>query len=151
MSWHQHPQTEFYPEAEPKWLETRPGEHCVIRVSAQDTGGVYSLVEIVSDPGDGTPMHIHENEDEHLAVLEGTARLAYGDKTFDCRAGEVVTLRKGIPHAWGNRSNAPLRMAFLVSPGGLEGILSLIANSARSDVPALAERCHIKIVGPAPF
>jgi carboxymethylenebutenolidase len=119
------------PQVKPEWFETRPGEHCLIRVSAQDTDGLYSLVEIVSDPGDGTPMHIHEREDEHVAVLEGTARLAYGDKTFDCRAGEVVTLRKGIPHAWGNRSTAPLRMAFLVSPGGTEKILSLLATFRR--------------------
>jgi carboxymethylenebutenolidase len=139
------------PHAKTEWFETRPGEHCLIRVSAQDTDGLYSLVEIVSDPGDGTPMHIHEREDEHIAVLEGTARLAYGDKTFDCRAGDVVTLRKGIPHAWGNRSSAPLRMAFLVSPGGTERILGLIAKGAPSDAPALAERFHIKIVGPAPF
>ena len=37
-------------------METRPDEHCLIRVSAKDTHGIYSLVEIVSDPGDGTPM-----------------------------------------------------------------------------------------------
>ena len=93
-----------------EWLTTRPGEHCLVRVSAKDTHGLYSLVEIVSDPGDGTPMHIHEREDEHIAVLEGTARIAYGDKVFDCRAGDIATLRKGISHAWGNRSSAPLRI-----------------------------------------
>jgi quercetin dioxygenase-like cupin family protein len=95
------------PIAKAEWLQTRPGEQCVIRVSVEDTHGLYSLVEIVSDPGDGTPLHIHEREDEHIAVLEGTARIAYGDKVFDCRAGDIATLRKGIPHAWGNRSSAP--------------------------------------------
>jgi quercetin dioxygenase-like cupin family protein len=88
-------------------------------VSAKDTHGLYSLVEIVSDPGDGTPMHVHETEDEHIAILEGTARIAYGDKVFDSHVGDVVTLRKGIPHAWGNRSSAQLRIAVLVSPGGI--------------------------------
>ena len=140
-----------FPQAKREWLETRPGEHCLTRVSARDTDGLYSLVEIVSDLGDGTPMHIHEQEDEHIAVLEGTARLAYGDKVFDSHVGDVVTLRKGIPHAWGNRSSAPLRIAFLVSPGGAEEILPLIANGTPADVPALAERFHIRIVGPAPF
>jgi quercetin dioxygenase-like cupin family protein len=140
-----------YPQANGEWLETRPGEHCLIRVSAKDTHGLYSLVEIVSDPGDGTPMHIHEREDEHIAVLKGTARVAYGDKVFDCRAGDVMTLRKGIPHAWGNRSSAPLQIAFVVLPGGAEEILYLIANGTPADVPVLAERFHIRIVGPAPF
>ena len=55
------------------WLATRPGEHCLIRVFAKDTQGLYSVVEILSDPGDGTPLHVHEREDEHIAVLEGTA------------------------------------------------------------------------------
>ena len=134
-----------------EWLETRPGEHCLIRVSARDTHGLYSLVEIVSDPGDGTPLHIHEREDEHVAVLEGTARIAYGDKVFDGQAGDVVTLRKGIPHAWGNRSKAPLRLAFLVSPGGCEEALELIASGSPADIPAVAERFRIRVIGPAPF
>jgi mannose-6-phosphate isomerase-like protein (cupin superfamily) len=141
------------PYAQPKqqWLKTKPGEHCLIRISAKDTHGMYSLVEIVSDPGDGTPMHVHETEDEHIAVLNGTARIAYGDKVFDGQAGDVVTLRKGIPHAWGNRSSVPLRIAVLSSPGGIEEILSLIANGSQADVPALAERFHVRIVGAAPF
>lgn len=59
------------PQTKGEWLETRPGEHCLIRVSAKDTHGLYSLVEVVSDPGDGTPMHIHEREDEYLASWKG--------------------------------------------------------------------------------
>ena len=140
-----------YPQANGEWLETRPGEHSLIRVSAKDTHGLYSLVEVVSDPGDGTPMHIHEREDEHFAVLEGTARFAYGDKVFDGHAGDVVTLRKGIPHAWGNRTSAQLRMAVLVSPGGVEEILTLIANGTLGDVPALAESFRVRNIGPTPF
>ena len=134
-----------------EWLETRSGEHCLIRVSATDTQGLYSLVEILSDPGDGTPMHIHEREDEHIAVLDGTARIAFGDKVFDSHVGDVVTLRKGIPHAWGNRSSAALRIAILAFPGGIEAILELIVNAKPADVPALAEKFHVCNVGPAPF
>lgn len=140
-----------HPQTTGEWLETRPGEHCLIRVSAKDTHGLYSLAEIVSDPGDGTPMHIHEREDEHFVVLEGTARIAYGDKVFDSQAGDAVTLRKGIPHAWGNRSSAQLRMAVLVSPGGVEEIMYLIAKDSQADIPALAERFHVRVLGPAPF
>jgi mannose-6-phosphate isomerase-like protein (cupin superfamily) len=147
----QPPLNRTYLQAQGEWLETRPGEHCLIRVSAKDTHGLYSLVEILSDPGDGTPMHIHEREDEHIAVLEGTARIAYGDKVFDSHVGDVVTLRKGIPHAWGNRSSAPLRIAVLASPGGIEAILDLIVNANRADAAALAEKFHVRNVGPTPF
>ena len=139
------------PKPKREWLKTRPGERCLIRVSAKDTHGLYSLVEALSDPGDSTPMHVHGREDEHIAVLDGTARIAYGDKVFDVQAGDVVTLRRGIPHAWGNRSSAPLRIAALASPGGIEEILDLIVDATPADVPALAERFHVGVIGPAPF
>src|SRR6516164_7449526 len=81
------------------WLQTRPGERCFIRVAAADTNGAYSVVEILSLPGDSTPMHVHQNEDEHLFVLEGTARVARGDEAFDAPAGTTVAFPRHIPHA----------------------------------------------------
>jgi quercetin dioxygenase-like cupin family protein len=134
-----------------EWLETRPGERCLIRVPAADTNGVYSFVEIISSPGDGTPMHVHQNEDEHIVVLEGTACIAYGDKVFDAGTGKVVTLLRKIPHAWGNRSNSPLRIAVVAFPGGCEEVLRTIARGGAADLPALAERFGISLVGPVPF
>ena len=83
-----------------EWLVARPGERCLIRVPASDTDGLYSLVEIVSVPGDGTPLHIHQNEDEHLIVLEGVARVALGERESDVEAGSMVTLPRNVPHAW---------------------------------------------------
>ena len=115
-------------EKQTEWLQTRPAERCLIRISAADTNGAYSVVEIVSDHGDGTPIHIHQNEDEHFVILEGTARIASGDKTFDAAAGTAITLSKGVPHAWCNPSDSPLRMVVIVSPGGCEEILRFIAK-----------------------
>ncbi|MGM4959952.1 cupin domain-containing protein [Bradyrhizobium barranii] len=133
------------------WLQTRPGELFLMRVSAADTNGVYSLVEIVSDPGDGTPLHVHQNEDEYLFVLEGTARFALGDKIFDAEAGTMVTLPKGIPHAWGNRSTSKLRIAGIAYPGGVEEAMRVIAKGGVTDLPALAKKFAIKVLGPTPF
>ena len=33
------------------------------------------MLEIVVDHRNGTPMRIHQNEDEHFIILEGTAHL----------------------------------------------------------------------------
>ena len=133
------------------WLQTRPGERCLIRMSAADTNGAYSLVEIVSETGDGTPLHVHQKEDEHLLVLEGTARFAIGDKIFDADAGVMVTLPRDIPHAWGNRSGSRLRIAATACPGGVEEVLRIIAGDVGIDIPALAERFGVVALGPAPF
>jgi quercetin dioxygenase-like cupin family protein len=134
-----------------EWLETRPGERCLIRVPAADTNGVYSFVEVISSPGDGTPMHVHQNEDEHIVVLEGTARIAYGDKVFDAEAGKVVTLLRKIPHAWGNRSNSQLRIAVVAFPGGCEEALRVMARGGDVDLLALSARLGVSVVGPTPF
>ena len=133
------------------WLQTRPGERCLIRVPGADTNSAYSLVEIVSEPGDGTPLHMHQNEDEHLIVLEGVARVALGDRVFDVEAGSLVTLPKNVPHAWGNRSTAQLRIAVMAYPGGVEQVLRAIASDKDVDVPALARSLGVIPIGPAPF
>jgi quercetin dioxygenase-like cupin family protein len=127
-----------------EWLQTRPGEKCCIRVSAS----AYSVVEIVSSPGDSTPMHIHRNEDEHLIILEGTAHIALGDKRFDAAAGTAIFLPRNIPHAWGNASNSPLRFLGVCTPGGVEGALRAIARGEEADLVALAAKFGVQIVGP---
>jgi mannose-6-phosphate isomerase-like protein (cupin superfamily) len=131
-----------------EWLQTRPGERCLIRVSAVDTNGAYSVVEIVSSPGDSTPMHVHQNEDEHILVVEGTARIACGDKIFDVAAGSAVVLDKNVPHAWGNPSNSPLRIVVTCFPGGVEEVLRINAQGGDTDVKALSERFGVRSVGP---
>ena len=134
-----------------QWLRTRPGEQFLIRESSEHTKGLYAVLEIASSPGDGTPLHLHANEDEHFLVAEGTARIAYGDKIFDLQAGEVASLLRGIPHAWGNRTKADLRLVILVSPGGCEEALRILAENKDVDLRALGERFHIAPLGPTPF
>jgi hypothetical protein len=74
-----------------EWLQTRPRERCLLRVAAAETKGAWSAVEILSHPGDSTPMHVHQNEDGHFLVLGGTVRVARGDETFDAPIGTATT------------------------------------------------------------
>jgi quercetin dioxygenase-like cupin family protein len=132
-----------------EWLQSRPGERFLIRIPAAATNGSYSVTEILSSPGDSTPIHVHKNEDEHILVVEGTARILYGDKTFDAAAGTVITLARGIPHAWGNPTDTALRLLFTVAPGGVEEVLQLIATSGEQlDLQALANKYAVRIIGP---
>jgi mannose-6-phosphate isomerase-like protein (cupin superfamily) len=130
------------------WLQTRPGERCLIRTTAADTNGAFSVVEIISQPGDGTPIHVHRNEDEHFVILEGTARILYGDKTFDAPAGTSVSASRNIPHAWCNPFDTPFRMVVIASPGGCEDALRVIAKGGDVDKVALAARLQIEVLGP---
>ncbi len=131
-----------------EWFDTRPGEHCLIRVAGADTNGAYSVVEILSDHLDSTPMHVHQNEDECIFVLDGMSRIAYGDKIFELAAGSSITLNRGIPHAWCNPSESPLRLLVVATPGGIEEILPIIAKGGDIDLPALAAKYQVQVVGP---
>jgi hypothetical protein len=113
--------------------------------------GAYSVVEVVSNPGDSTPMHVHQNEHKHILIVEGTARIAYGDKIYDAAAGTVVTLTRQIPHAWGNATESALRVVIIATPGGCEEVLRAIAVGDDVDLKAISEKFSIQIVGPAPF
>ncbi len=136
-------------ELSAEWLQSRPGEYFLIRIPASATNGCYSVTEILSSPGDSTPVHLHEKEDEHILVMEGTARVLYGDKTFDATAGTVVSLARGIPHAWGNPTDTRLRLVITLAPGGIEEILPLIATSGdQLNIMALADKYAVRLIGP---
>jgi mannose-6-phosphate isomerase-like protein (cupin superfamily) len=136
------------PAGQGEWLQTRPGERCLIRVAAAETNGADSVVEILSHPGDSTPMHVHQNEDEQFLILEGTTRVVCGDETFDAPAGTTLALPRHIPHAWGNATNSTLRMVVTRWPGGCEAILPLIARGGAIDVRALGAKFGVRRVGP---
>ena len=131
------------------WLQSRPGEPFLIRVPAAATNGSYSITEIISSPGDSTPVHLHEKEDEYVLVVEGTTRFLQGDKTFDGKAGTIVSLARGIPHAWGNPTDAPIRLLMTATPGGVEEALRLIATIGDElDLQAISDKYAVRLIGP---
>jgi mannose-6-phosphate isomerase-like protein (cupin superfamily) len=68
-------------EGENEWSEVIRGERFIIRTSSAETNGVYSMLEVLADPRNGVPMHVHDNVDEHFIILEGKAFIANGDKS----------------------------------------------------------------------
>ena len=132
-----------------EWLQSRPGERFSIRIPASATNGSYSVTEILSSPGDSTTVHLHENEDEHILIVEGTARVLYGYKTFDATAGTMVSLARRIPHAWGNPTDTPIRLMITAIPGGVREVLRLIASGVdQLDLLALADKYAVRLIGP---
>jgi quercetin dioxygenase-like cupin family protein len=130
------------------WLTSRPGERFCIRVPPASTSGTYSVTEIVSSPGDCTPLHVHTKEDEYAIVLEGVAKIVYGNEVLRAEAGTAIALRRGIPHGWGNPTDKPIRLLVIARPGGCEEALRIIARGGPIDFQALAQQFEITLVGP---
>ncbi|MHA6781209.1 cupin domain-containing protein [Pseudonocardia saturnea] len=74
--------------------------------------------ETYDPPGTGVPPHVHPTQDEHILVLEGVFTLYLDGKWETAGPGDTVRMPMDIPHAYYNRSDAPTRGLFWVSPAG---------------------------------
>ena len=74
--------------------------------------------ETFDPPGTFVPPHVHRDQDEFILVLEGVFDLQLGDAKVQARAGDVVRMPRGLPHAYYNNQGEPARALFWVSPAG---------------------------------
>jgi len=93
----------------------------IIRCKADGdrTSGAYSLAEITTAPGAGTPPHRQKDDDEAFYVIEGTYEFMHNGKTVTAEPGQFIFVAKGEPHAFRNPGSADARMLVINSPAGL--------------------------------
>lgn len=106
-------------EGEARWWFDALAE---IRVTARQTGGALSVVEVTEPPGAATPLHVHHREDETFVILEGEVSFQVGDDRVSASSGDVVFAPRGIPHLYVVGS-AGCRMLFVTTPGGFEALV----------------------------
>ncbi len=105
-------------EGESVWLV---GDLIEVKLSAQDTGGAYAMIEETTPPGGGPPPHLHANEDEAFCVLEGEVEFLLGEDTIPAGVGTCVHIPKGTLHTFSNVGTSPSRVLAVIPPGGFEG------------------------------
>lgn len=99
------------------------GDRYIFRLTSEDTGGAFALVEIVVGPGHGTPPHVHTREDETFVVLEGSVEFTVGGRTLTVGAGDTLFAPREVAHHFRNVTAHPARMLGLITPGGFETFL----------------------------
>lgn len=72
----------------------------IVRISGEQTGGSFSLMEVRMRRGTATPLHRHDEDDETFIVLEGQLALLAGGERVDACPDAVVHLAGGEVHAW---------------------------------------------------
>lgn len=82
------------------------------KVTPEMSNDTFLQIEHVSPPETGVPVHIHQNEDESLYVIEGELVAQLGDETLAVRAGDSVMMPKGIPHGWRVTGDKTARILF---------------------------------------
>lgn len=95
-----------------------PGR-ALLRISAQQTGDAFELIELAGPEGDGPPPHIHLDRHELFYVLQGTVEFNVGHDTISAEAGSLVFVPRNTRH--GFKFGSDCRILGLVAPAGLEG------------------------------
>ncbi len=103
------------------------GDLIYIKLGGKETGGRYSLLECVTDPGGGPPLHVHHREDEGFYVLEGDYILEADGKRFRAHAGDFVFVPKDTPHRFKNVGTTVGTILLTLEPGGLEEFFAELA------------------------
>ncbi|BDH46018.1 hypothetical protein TUM12370_20620 [Salmonella enterica subsp. enterica serovar Choleraesuis] len=97
------------------------GASMSIKVFANETGGIYSLMETVLPPGGIVPRHIHKGEDENNFILEGELTMHIGESVYLAEPGSYVVAPRGVEQYFKNHGDTDCRFLTSFTPGGAEG------------------------------
>lgn len=100
-----------------------------IKLTADDSGGAMTIVEMTEPPGAEAPLHIHHREDEAFVVLEGSVTLEVGGATLAAGPGDVAYGPRGVPHRYVVGPEG-CRMLFVCTPGGFEALVRDMSEPA---------------------
>ena len=108
------------------------GEKFAFKLGPEDTGGIFSLTEVVAQPRNGPPLHLHRREDELFYVLEGDFAFSFQDRVLTRSKGFAVHLPKNMPHTYNNIGSRAGRMLVITIPCGFEGFIRAWAHPIES-------------------
>jgi len=105
-----------------------------IKMGRADTGGRLGLLEVVVPAGQGSPWHVHPEEDEWFYVLDGNLTVYVGDTRLDLTTGGFAFGPKGVPHTFMGAGPGPTRALVGLAPMQFEGFLREVGEPAPARV-----------------
>ncbi len=120
----------------------KTGASC--KLTAKDTGGTYSIFELVTPPRTGPPRHVHRREDEWHYILKGEFLFEVGGVKYMLQTGASIWAPRDIPHVWANTATIDARMILMCQPGGFEQFFDEFAK-AESDKVTSAEMDRLMV------
>ena len=104
-----------------------------IKISMVDTAGNFGLIEVIVRAGEGSPWHVHPDEDEWFFVLEGEFTVYVGEQRLSLSPGSFAFGPKGVPHTFiGETDGAKALIGF--QPFHFEGFLHEVGEPAAERV-----------------
>lgn len=120
------------------------GATITLKASCPEIG----VTEVLINPGEEPPLHVHKNEDEWFYMLDGEVTFHVGGENHRGAAGSFVSFPRGIPHTFTVESRSA-RFLVMNTPGGFERMFELAPKTPEDAVRAL-NAYGMEVVGPHP-
>jgi quercetin dioxygenase-like cupin family protein len=101
-----------------------------VKATGKETGGRYTLVEVLEPDGAEAPLHVHHREDEAFWILEGDLTFQVGEETIKASPGSLLFGPRDVPHSY-TVDCGPARMLFVLSPAGFEEFIYATSEPAK--------------------
>ena len=124
-----------------------------VKISGSDTDGGLAMFEQTSvSQGKGTPLHIHNAQDEIFYVIEGSYKFRVADEIYDLTVGDSIFLPRKVSHAWTQVSKKGKMTVILQPAGKLENFFVTMAaldhEPSQQEIAKLFSDNDMEIVGP---
>lgn len=124
------------------------GRLVTCKVTAEQTGGAYSLFEETLRPLEGTRPRIGHREDGCFYVAEGELEFLAGEEILSVGPGSLIYVPRGTLYGYANVGETSARVLNLLTPGGThERFFEEVEQDADS-VSQIAARYGIEILPP---
>lgn len=131
-------------------------DHTFVKVSAQDSGGAYTLMEDNLKPTFALGLHRHDHHAETFYFLEGAVDFYVDGDWIKAGPGTTIHVPPGVPHACRVADDTPARMLMIYQPSGFDEFLAEMAGMDPADfedeakMAALNAKYDIVPMGPVP-
>lgn len=105
-----------------------------LALRGSQTGGSVTALENVVAPGEGPPLHTHDEQDEIWFVVEGDLRFRLDDEVVAAPAGSWAFVPRGTAHCFQNVGDGPARILVLFTPAGMEQFFERFSQLSPDEV-----------------
>jgi len=119
------------------------GVEFFVKVSSEESGGVFTLLDSTNPAGAFLPPHVHKREDETFYILEGEFEFKVAGHTLTAGPGAIVFAPRDVPHSFKVLSSTPGRALVLTTPGGFDKCMEELSRLPLDppDMPTVFEVC----------
>ena len=132
-------------------------DHTFVKVSAEDTGGAYTLMEDNLKANFALGLHLHRQHAETFYILEGEIDFYIDGDWMTATPGTCIHVPPGVEHACTMAKGCEAgRMLMIYQPSGFDQYLAELGTFTDADfadaakMKALDEKYDIINLGPVP-